>query len=119
MPVRTGARSQDWHPDLQQGEVIRMSRFKSWILTDVNNDIWVEQFSVSNLEMHLPATRNWSIRKRVLHGGRRTGVEVIDVDNGDLSFSVLPTRGMGLWRGQYRGSFLGWAAPLHGPVHPS
>jgi hypothetical protein len=96
-----------------------MSRFKSWILTDVNNDIWVEQFSTSNQEMRLPATRSWSIRKRVLHGGRRSGVEVIDVDNGDLSFSVLPTRGMGLWRGQYRGSFLGWAAPIHGPVHPS
>jgi hypothetical protein len=25
---------------------------------------------------------------------------------------------MGLWRGEYRGNFLGWRAPVHGPVHP-
>lgn len=95
-----------------------MNRFRSWVLTDVVNDVWVEQFSVSNLDLNLPAVKGWSIRKRVLRGGRRDGVELIDVDNGDLSFSLSPTRGMGLWRGQYRGNFLGWHAPLHGPVHP-
>jgi hypothetical protein len=25
---------------------------------------------------------------------------------------------MGLWRGEYRGNFLGWRAPVLGPVHP-
>jgi hypothetical protein len=93
-------------------------RFKSWVLTDVVNDIWVDQFSTGHLELPFPGVRGWSIRKRTLHGGRREGVELIEVDNGELSFSVLPTRGMGLWRGQYRGHFLGWQAPVHGPVHP-
>src|SRR5207248_10727432 len=46
------------------------------------------------------------------------GVDLIEVHNGNLSYSILPTRGMGLWRGEYRGNFLGWRAPVHGPVHP-
>jgi hypothetical protein len=25
---------------------------------------------------------------------------------------------MGLWRGEYRGNFLGWRSPVQGPVHP-
>lgn len=95
-----------------------MTRFKSWVLTDVVNDIWVEQFSASNLDLPFPSSTGWSIRKRTLRGGRRDGVELIEVDNGELSFSVLPSRGMGLWRGQYRGNFLGWHAPIHGPIHP-
>src|SRR5205823_3626776 len=51
-------------------------------------------------------------------GGLRDGVDLIEVHNGALSFSVLPTRGMGLWRGDYRGLALGWGAPVAGPVHP-
>jgi hypothetical protein len=48
----------------------------------------------------------------------RDGVDIIEVHNGALSYSILPTRGMGIWRGEYRGNFLGWRAPVHGPVHP-
>jgi hypothetical protein len=46
-------------------------------------------------------------------------VDVIEVHNGALSFTLLPTRGMGLWRGAYRGQFLGWRSPVQGPVHPA
>jgi hypothetical protein len=67
----------------------------------------------------LAASPNWSIRKRTLHGGLRDRVDVIDVDNGTLAFTVLPTRGMGLWQGRYHGLHLGWKAPVHGPVHPA
>jgi hypothetical protein len=95
-----------------------MTRYKSWILTDVVNDLWLDQFSVSNDSMHLAAPHAWSIRKRTLRGGLRDGVDLLEVQNGALSFAVVPTRGMGLWRGDYRGIFLGWRAPLHGPVHP-
>jgi hypothetical protein len=61
---------------------------------------------------------DWSIRKRVLHGGLSEGVEVVEIDNGALAFTVLPTRGMGLWKGRYRNLELGWSAPVIGPVHP-
>jgi hypothetical protein len=53
-----------------------------------------------------------------LHGGLRDGIDVIEVHNGAFLFIVVPSRGMGLWRGDYRGLPLGWRAPLMGPVHP-
>jgi hypothetical protein len=95
-----------------------MTRTKSWTLTDVANDIWLDSFSVSNDSLRLPTPHDWSVRKGTLRGGRRDGIDLIEVHNGALAFSVLPTRGMGLWRGEYRGNFLGWRAPVLGPVHP-
>src|SRR5262245_23667327 len=95
-----------------------MARHKTWTLTDVASDVWLDSFSVGNESLRLPTPHDWSIRKRTLRGGLRDGVDLIEVHNGALSFSVLPTRGMGLWRGDYRGLALGWRAPLAGPVHP-
>jgi hypothetical protein len=93
-------------------------RYKSWVLTDVANDVWLDSFSVGNDSLRLPTTQDWSIRKRTLRGGLREGVDLIEVHNGALSYALLPTRGMGLWRGEYRGNYLGWKAPVLGPVHP-
>ena len=46
----------------------------------------------------------------------RDGIDLVEIHNGAFSYSVLLTRGMGLWRGEYRGNFLGWRAPVLGPV---
>jgi galactose mutarotase-like enzyme len=54
-----------------------------------------------------------------LRGGIREGVEQIDISCGDLQFSVLPTRGMGIWKASVRGIDFGWDSPIHGPVHPA
>ncbi|MBY0521749.1 MAG: DUF4432 family protein [Gemmataceae bacterium] len=95
-----------------------MTRFKSWTLTDVLNDVWLDSFSIANDGVRLATPHDWSIRKRTLRGALRDGIDLLEVHNGALSFSVLPTRGMGIWRGEYRGHFLGWRAPVIGPVHP-
>jgi hypothetical protein len=95
-----------------------MTRHKSWTLSDVVNDLWLDSFAVSNDSLRLPTPHDWSIRKRTLRGGLRDGIDLVEIHNGALSYSVLPTRGMGLWRGEYRGNFLGWRAPVLGPVHP-
>ena len=95
-----------------------MTRYKSWILTDSQSDVWLDSFSVSNDSLRLSTPHDWAIRKRTLRGGPRDGIDLIEVHNGALSFSVLPTRGMGLWRGEYRGNFVGWRSPVLGPVHP-
>lgn len=95
-----------------------MSRSKVWTLTDVVDGIWLDSFAVSNDSLRLATPHDWSIRKRTLHGGRSEGVDLVEVHNGALSYAILPTRGMGLWRGGYRGHFLGWRSPVTGPVHP-
>lgn len=95
-----------------------MTRFKTWTLTDIASDVWLDSFTVGNNSLRLPTPHDWSIRKRTLRGGLRDGIDLIEVHNGALSFAVLPTRGMGLWRGEYRGNYLGWKSPVQGPVHP-
>ena len=76
-----------------------MTGEKSWILTAAEQDIWLETFRLTPSDLGMEG--NWFIEKRVLRGGPRDGVDVIEVHNGALSFSILPTRGMGIWKGQY------------------
>jgi hypothetical protein len=46
-------------------------------------------------------------------------VDLVRVNNGALSFSVCPTRGLNLWNASFRGDRVGWRSPVHdGPVHP-
>lgn len=95
-----------------------MKRYKSFILTDASHDIWLDSFATSNDTFMLAPGHDWSIRKRTLRGGLRDGIDLIEVHNGALTYAILPTRGMGLWNGHYRGLYLGWKAPVRGPVHP-
>jgi hypothetical protein len=91
----------------------------SYPLTDVARDLWVESFTTSSSRLGLGGPA-WSVAKRRLRGGRRDGVDLIEVENGPLSFSVIPTRGMGLWRASYAGDRVGWDSPVKdGPVNPA
>ena len=91
---------------------------RTWTLTDSSKGLWEESFRLSAADLGLPPEANWTISKRTLRGGLSEGVDMIEVDNGRMSFSVLPTRGMGIWRGNCGGDRLGWESPVKGPVHP-
>lgn len=58
------------------------------------------------------------IRWTTLKGGLSEGVQVVEIDAGRLSVSILPTRGMGLWRGKLGNLPIGWSSPVERPVHP-
>lgn len=89
-------------------------------LTDVAHGIHEDRFAVSaGPEMQLAGSARWSVERRMLRGGVSEGVEVIELDNGRLSLSILPTRGMGVWRGTCDGLDLGWKSPVVQPVHPA
>src|SRR4051812_42116896 len=87
-----------------------------YTLTDIERDDNSDGFELDS--SGLGHQESWAVRLRRLGGGLRAGVEVLEVKSRDLSLSILPTRGMGLWRGDYRGIALGWQAPVLGPVHP-
>ncbi|MCA9432648.1 MAG: aldose 1-epimerase family protein, partial [Candidatus Omnitrophica bacterium] len=55
----------------------------------------------------------------VLHGGKQEGVDVIHVDNGKLRFTMIPTRGMGIYEVVSGDLRLGWNSPVKEIVHPS
>jgi hypothetical protein len=90
----------------------------SFILTDLAEDVWIDSFDLPASRLGLPD--DWSVTKRTLRGGRRDGVDLIQIQHKTFSMAIVPTRGMGLWRGSYRGDSLGWVSPvLDGPVHPA
>ena len=92
----------------------------SYPLTDAARGVYVESLSLTPKDVHAAAEPAWSIRKTRLKGGRRDGVDLIEVDNGALSFSVVPTRGMNLWKGACGAIPLGWNSPVKdGPVNPA
>ena len=92
----------------------------TFTLTDVAHGLWVDSFAIEADDLGVAPASRWSVTKRTLRGGRRDGVDLIEVDNGALSFSVVPTRGMGIWKGNYRGDRLGWDSPVRdGPVNPA
>lgn len=90
------------------------------VLTDLAAGVYVEQFEQQGrFERADGGEGEWSLRKHRLRGGLADGVDVVQLSNGSLSLEVLPTRGMGLWRGECAGDALGWQSPVQLPVHPS
>ena len=46
-------------------------------------------------------------------------MQVVEVNNGKLCYAILPTRGMGIWKGQCGDISLGWDSPVKDPVNPA
>ena len=90
---------------------------RTWTLTDVDQDIYLEQLSISPDDVEGGAT-GYSLTKRTLRGGLRDGVDVIEIDNGAFRFVVIPTRGMGVRNASSGDLRLEWNSPVKGPVHP-
>lgn len=89
------------------------------VLTDSKAGIHAEDFSLSSADLGLKTDIPWSIRKDTLHGGKQEGVELIEVNNGRLTFSVIPTRGMSIYKVWCDDITLGWDSPVKEVVHPS
>src|SRR4051812_12768901 len=79
-------------------------------LTSVNKSIHIDSWDVSR--------DKWSVRKSVLHGGKQEGVDIITINNGNLSIVVCPTRGMSLLEVKMGNMRLGWDSPVKETVHP-
>lgn len=90
-----------------------------FVLTDVEKAQWIDAWNVDETTLPLGAGHTWRVQKTTLKGGVQDGVDLIEVDNGALSFFIVPTRGMGIWKGIYRGIPLGWESPVRDLVHPS
>ena len=90
------------------------------VLTDADSGIHLNpgELAPSN-SPPLSGSSSWSIRWRTLRGGTSEGVEVVELDNGSLSLTILPTRGMGIWKGRYHELPLEWKSPVERPVHPA
>ncbi|MHC4508672.1 MAG: DUF4432 family protein [Planctomycetota bacterium] len=88
------------------------------VISDVEKNIYKETAEITSSEITPDCPVSWSVRKYVLHGGKQEGVEVVEVNNGKLRFSVVPTRGMSIYEVRMGDLRLGWDSPVKGLVHP-
>lgn len=95
-----------------------MGKFRKLLASTAEN-YFVSEWSFYSGDCDFGAGSPWSVRKYTLRGGMQEGVDVVEVDNGKFRFAVLPTRGMGIWKGRCGAVDLGWDSPVKDPVHPA
>jgi hypothetical protein len=66
-----------------------------------------------------PKAAGCRVLRRTLQDGLSAGVDIVEIDNGRLSFIIVPTRGMGIWYARCGNVRLGWNSPVKGPVNPA
>lgn len=91
----------------------------SVVLTDTKKNIAKSEWKASAADSG-DAVGKWSIRLETLHGGKQEGVQVIEVDNGAMTYRIVPTRGFSVWDAHVGNLRLGWDAPNSKEiVHPA
>lgn len=91
---------------------------KTWTLADSQSRLFAPPGRLGPEDLGAKAAA-CSVTWQTLQGGLSTGVDVVEVDNGRMSFTLLPTRGMGIWQARCGEERLGWDSPVQGPVHPA
>jgi hypothetical protein len=91
---------------------------RTWTMTGDPTAPWLDKLDVGINDVPEMPGDDWALRLQTLRGGLRDGVQVVELNNGPMSLQILPTRGMGIWKGNCHGLPLGWNAPVAGPVHP-
>ena len=86
------------------------------VLIDADSNLATADWKVSSAEW---GGKSWKVALRTLHGGRQEGVQVIEVDNGAMTFTIVPTRGFEVWKAQAGSLRLGWDSPVKEIIHPS
>ncbi len=61
----------------------------------------------------------FAIRYNQLSAGCSAGLYCLTIDTGNVTATILPDRGMGLWKCWSDDIEFGWQSPVPGPVHPS
>ena len=89
-----------------------------YVLTSVDGNIDVGNWQIGARDTGVAPDVPWSVRRQRLHGGKQDGVDLIAIDNGRMTITLVQTRGMGILHvvsGDFR---LGWDSPVRGVVHP-
>ena len=88
------------------------------ILTSVSRNIHLDAWQITHRDFDFKSAAPWSVQKYTLRGGKQEGVDVIVVNNGRLSFVVVPTRGMSVAKVDMGDIRLGWDSPVKEIAHP-
>src|SRR6476620_10263536 len=90
---------------------------KDYVLLDT--DKAPENWKITSQELGFKIDKPFSVSLRNLHGGRQEGVCIVDIDNGVMKISVVPTRGMNVLEAVAGKVRLGWDSPVSEVVNPA
>ncbi|MBD8625197.1 aldose 1-epimerase family protein [Pseudomonas sp. CFBP 13727] len=74
---------------------------------------------ITSEQLGVKVDKPFSITMRTLHGGRQEGVSLIDIDNGTMKLTLVPTRGMNVLHAQVGDARMGWDSPVKEVVNPA
>jgi hypothetical protein len=89
------------------------------VLTDAWESYCRDDYEVTSDNFPGYEGPRWRIRKFTLKGGKQQGVELVELDNGEMTVVVVPTRGMGILEAFTDDVSLGWSSPVRQVVHPA
>lgn len=78
-----------------------------------------QNLHLTSEQLGVKVAQPFSVTLRTLHGGRQEGVSIIDIDNGLMKLSVVPTRGMNVLQASVGDVRLGWDSPVKEVVNPA
>ncbi|WP_047289926.1 aldose 1-epimerase family protein [Pseudomonas protegens] len=101
------------------GALAATSHAMAWDYVLLDTDKAPRNLHLTSEQLGVKTERPFSVTLRILHGGRQEGVSIVDIDNGVMQLSVVPTRGMNVLQASVGEVRLGWDSPVKEVVNPA
>ena len=88
------------------------SHAMAWDYVLLDTDHGAQNWQIPSQQLGVKTDKPVSITLRTLHGGRQEGVSIVDIDNGTMKLSVVPTRGMNVLQASVGNVRMGWDSPV-------
>jgi hypothetical protein len=95
------------------------SQSMAWDYVLLDTDKPAQNWTVTSEQLGVKTDKAFSVTLRTLHGGRQEGVSIVDIDNGTMKLSVVPTRGMNVLQATVGDVRMGWDSPVKEVVNPA
>ncbi|OLF51173.1 aldose 1-epimerase family protein [Pseudomonas chlororaphis] len=95
------------------------SHAMAWDYVLLDSDKAAQDVHITSAQLGVKSATPFSISLRTLHGGRQEGVSIVDIDNGTMKLSVVPTRGMNVLQASVGNVRMGWDSPVKEVVNPA
>lgn len=101
------------------GALTAASHAMAWDYVLLDTHKAAENLHITSEQLGLKTAQPFSVTLRTLHGGRQEGVSIVDIDNGQMKLSLVPTRGMNVLQASVGDVRLGWDSPVKEVVNPA
>lgn len=91
----------------------------AWEYVLIDDQKPAQNWSIDSQQLGIQTETPFSIQLRTLHGGRQEGVSLLEIDNGTMRITLIPTRGMNVLQAEADGVRLGWDSPVEEVVNPA